>query len=250
MSEGVPSSFKDHFSGHADRYAAFRPTYPDALFEFLAECCHERRHAWDCATGNGQTAIVLTRFFDRISATDASAAQIQAAKAHPNIDYQVASAEASGLAEASVDLITVSQALHWFDLDRFFDEALRVLVPGGVLAAWSYGLCTVDAACDAIILGLYTHIDEYWPPERQLVDEGYRRIVLPMAAIPAPGFEMTARWRVDAMLGYLRTWSASQRYLRDLGSDPVRSIEDALWQAWGDQAREVRWPLALKLGRA
>jgi SAM-dependent methyltransferase len=250
MTARVQPSFKDHFSGHADRYAAYRPTYPDALFDFLADCCHDRRHAWDCATGSGQTAIALTHYFARISATDASTAQVEAAKAHPKIDYRVATAEASGLAPASVDLITVSQALHWFDIDRFFDEAVRVLVPGGVLAAWSYGLCHVDPACDAIVLGLYQDLDAYWPPERQLVEDGYRHITLPMPAIAAPGFEMSAAWRVDALLGYLRTWSACQRYWRDRGSDPVASIEDALRLAWGDGPRDVRWPLALKLGRA
>jgi SAM-dependent methyltransferase len=249
MTARIEPPFKDHFSGHAGRYAVYRPTYPDALFAFLADCCDGRRHAWDCATGNGQTAIALTHWFDRITATDASTAQIDAAKPHPRIDYRVAPAEASGLASASLDLITVSQALHWFDIDRFFDEAVRVLVPGGVLAAWSYGLCHVDEACDAIVLSLYREIDAYWPPERQLVDEGYRHITLPMPVIAAPPFEMTAVWSADAMLGYLRTWSAAQRWLRDRGSDPVTSIESALRLAWGDGPREVRWPLALKLCR-
>lgn len=224
--------------------------YPDVLFDFLADCCNATGHAWDCATGNGQTAIALTRFFDRITATDASAAQIEAAKVHPKIDYRVASAEVSGLAGHSVDLITVSQALHWFDIDRFFDEAVRVLVPGGVLAAWSYELCAVDPACDAIILGLYREIDDYWPPERRMVEERYQNVSLPMPAVAAPEFEMTATWTVDAMLGYLRTWSACQRCFRDRGADPASSIEDALRASWGSDAREVRWPLALKIGRS
>lgn len=224
--------------------------YPESLFDFLADCCKDLVHAWDCATGNGQTAVALTRFFDRVTATDASAAQIEAAKMHPKIDYRVANAEASGLPGKSVDLITVSQALHWFAIDRFFDEAVRVLVPGGVLAAWSYELCTVDPACDAIILGFYREIDEYWPPERRMVEERYRNVILPMPAIAAPDFEMAAEWTADAMLGYLRTWSACQRCLRDRGVDPVSALEDALRASWGASAREVRWPLALKIGRA
>ncbi|MGH8166255.1 MAG: class I SAM-dependent methyltransferase, partial [Woeseiaceae bacterium] len=200
-------SFKDHFSGHADSYAAYRPTYPQALMRFLADCCEERRVAWDCATGNGQTAIALTPYFERIIATDASAAQIESAKAHAAIEYRVAGAESSGLPDRFVDLITVSQALHWFDLDRFFDEAMRVLVPGGVLSAWSYELCAVKPAIDAMILELYRLIDRFWPAERRMVEDRYRGIELPMPAIAAPDFVMTAEWSADAMLGYLRTWS-------------------------------------------
>ncbi len=244
-----PPAFKDHFSGHADRYAAFRPTYPAALFEFLADCCESREHAWDCGTGNGQTARTLTNYFARVTATDASAAQVQAAEAHAQIDYRVAAAEQSGLAERSVDLITVSQALHWFDIDRFFEEAQRVLVPGGVLAAWSYALCRVDAACDAVIASLYESVDAWWPPERAIVEDGYRGIQLPMPAIAAPAFEMSAQWSAETMLGYLRTWSACQRSLRETGADPVDAIESGLRAAWGADVREVRWPLALLVGR-
>jgi SAM-dependent methyltransferase len=245
---GQPT-FKDHFSGHADSYAAYRPGYPDELFEFLADCCDSRQHAWDCATGNGQTAVRLAPFFEHVTATDASAAQIDAARAQAKIEYRVATAEDSGLAGRSADLITVAQALHWFHIERFFDEAERVLVPGGVLAVWSYELCTVHAAADAVVLGLYRKVDAYWPPERHLVEDGYRGIELPMPAVAGPAFEMKARWTADSMLGYLRTWSACQRYLRDRGADPVSAVETDLRAAWGGGEREVRWPLALKTGR-
>ncbi len=243
------SRFKDHFSGHAASYAAFRPGYPPALFRFLADASDARRLAWDCATGNGQTAVALADYFDRVIATDASAAQIAAARAHPKVRYGVATAEDSGLDDGSVDLITVAQALHWFDLDRFFVEASRVLVPGGVLAAWSYGLCRVEPAVDALVLALYRQLEPYWPPERRLVDEGYRGVELPMPAIHRPRLEMTVRWDAGAMLGYLRTWSASQRCLREQGADPVAAIADRLHSAWGAAGRDVRWPLAIKLGR-
>lgn len=250
VSSATPPKFKDHFSGHANSYAAYRPTYPLALMQFLADCCQGRSVALDCATGNGQTALALTRYFDRVIATDASAAQIDSARPHPKVEYRVASAEDSGLDGRSVDLITVSQALHWFDLDRFFEEAMRVLVPGGVLAAWSYELCAVKPDVDAQILALYQEIDEYWPAERRIVEARYRDIELPMPAIAAPDFEMITEWTVDSMLGYLRTWSASQRYLRERGVDPVNAVEEALRAFWGPGAREVRWPLALKIGRA
>ncbi|HZD52854.1 MAG TPA: class I SAM-dependent methyltransferase [Woeseiaceae bacterium] len=246
---GGESSFKDHFSGHAESYAAYRPGYPGGLFDFLAACCERRRHAWDCATGNGQTAIRLTRYFERVTATDASGAQIEAATPHPKIDYRVATAEHSGLSGGSVDLVTVAQALHWFDIERFFAEAVHVLAPGGVLAVWSYGKCTVHPDIDAVVGKLYRDLDAWWPPERRMVDDRYRGIELPMPAIAAPGFEMTARWSVDAMLGYLRTWSASQRCLRSCGADPVSAVETALRALWDGGERPVCWPLTLKIGR-
>lgn len=246
---GPASSFKDHFSGHAASYAAYRPGYPPELFRFVAGCCDARRLAWDCATGNGQAAVELAGYFQCVVATDASAAQVEAAHAHPKVRYGVATAEDSGLDTRSIDLITVSQALHWFDLDRFFTEALRVLVPGGVLAAWSYGLTRIEPAVDALVFELYRSIEPYWPPERRMVDEGYAGIELPMPVIGNPGFDMQARWSAEAMLGYLRTWSASQRSLREQGSDPVDTIAERLRRAWGSGEREVRWPLAIKLGR-
>lgn len=218
--------------------------------KFLADCCEKRGLAWDCATGNGQAAIALTPFFDRIIATDASEAQICSAAPHSRIDYRVARAEGSGLDQSSVDLITVSQALHWFDIDRFFEEVTRVLVSGGVFSAWSYALCVVEPEIDAQVLELYLQIDEYWPPERRIVEDRYRSIELPMPAIAAPEFEMTANWKADAMLGYLRTWSACQHYLRERRKDPVDTIEEALRGLWGAESRQVRWPLALKVGRA
>ncbi|MFQ5548869.1 MAG: class I SAM-dependent methyltransferase [Woeseia sp.] len=244
-------SFKDHFSGHSGSYAEYRPTYPDDLFTFLTDCCVERRLAWDCATGNGQAARALAPHFERVIATDASEAQIRAARSDPKIDFRVAKAEQSGLDDDSTDLITVAQALHWFDINRFFDEVQRVLVPGGVLAVWSYQTCLVNADCDAIIHEIYVDIvGEYWPPEREIVDGGYQSIELPMPSIAVPPIAMKVDWTADDMLGYLRTWSASQRYTKDKGADPVSIIESRLNHAWGGGRREVSWPLNIKIGRA
>lgn len=182
-------------------------------------------------------------------ATDASAAQIEAAKRHPKVEYRVAAAEDSGLADGSVDLLTVAQALHWFDIPRFFEEALRVLASGGVLAVWTYELCTVNPGIDATVQRLYEDVDAWWPPERRIVEDQYRGIELPVPALVSPAFEMTTHWSVDAMLGYLRTWSACQRSLRDRGADPVSAIQDTLRRRWGSGERAVRWPLVVKVGK-
>jgi SAM-dependent methyltransferase len=241
--------FKDHFSAQSAGYARHRPHYPPELFEYLAGL-GGRRLAWDCATGNGQAAIALAAHFDRVIATDASSAQIDSAIAHPAVSYRVATSEESGLDDSSVDLVTVGQALHWFDAERFFAEASRVLVTGGSVAAWCYELCTVSAACDAIVERLYNGIvGSFWPPERQLIEQRYAGIEFPGKAIKPPAFEMSSVWTADDMLGYLRTWSASQRYQREHGDDPVGLVEDRLRQAWGKEPRPVRWPLTVRVSR-
>lgn len=241
--------FKDHFSAQSEGYARHRPRYPAELFDYLAGL-GGRQLAWDCATGNGQAAIALAMHFDRVVATDASRAQVDAATVHPGVSYRVATAEDSGLGAATVDLVTVGQALHWFDIPRFFAEASRVLVPGGSVAAWCYGLCRVSAECDAVIGRLYDEIvAPFWPPERRLVEERYASIRFPGTEIDTPAFEMAVRWTVDDMLGYLRTWSACQHYRRRHGDDPVGQVEKGLREAWGLAARTVRWPLTVRVSR-
>ena len=179
-------------------------------------------------------------------ATDASAGQIQAAIAHPNVTYRVATAENPRLDTASADLVTVGQALHWLDTRRFFAEARRVIVPGGVLAVWCYQLCRVSEDCDRVVDELYSDIvGEFWPPERRLIEARYSQIEMPGAGIEAPQFLMRLEWKIGEMLGYLRTWSACNRYRNHYHQDPVSIVEDALRTAWGDGTRVVTWPLVL-----
>lgn len=219
------------------------------MFRFLADTANASALAWDCGTGNGQAALGLVPYFDRVVATDASDRQIASAKPTPNVEFRTAPAEASGLDAGTVDLVTVAQALHWFDIPRFFTECERVLKPGGLLAVWCYERNRVDVRCDAVISRMFAEVEDYWPPERDLVENHYRDIDMPFDELPSPGFDMSAEWRVDDVLGYFRTWSASQRYLRERNADPVAVIESDLRQAWGDGPRTVSWPLTLRIGR-
>lgn len=242
-------TFADHFSGHANEYATHRPQYPEALYRFLVDNCQQHDLAWDCATGNGQAAKSLAEHFERVIATDASAEQIEAAPAHPDIEFRVAPAENSGIAAASVNLVTVAQALHWFDIDAFFDEATRVLKPGGLLAAWSYEKTSVNANIDPILDTIFDDVEDYWPPERDIVMNRYRDITFPWPEVEVPPISMTESWVVDQMLGYCRTWSASKRCQSDRGVDHVANHEPDLRQAWGEESRVVNWPLTIRAAR-
>lgn len=224
----------------------FRPRYPSELFPFLASLCNCHEVALDCATGSGQAAVALTEYFERVLATDASPQQIAAAQKHRNIQYWVRPAEESGLNDASVDLVTVAQALHWFDIDAFLAEAGRVLKPGGVLAVWTYDDCKVSPEIDGILDRILSDIEEYWPPEREIVFNRYRDIALPWAEAKVPGMDMTELWTVELQLGYMRTWSATSRYLKDRGEDPVARHEVDLRRVWGEKGRLVNWPLTIR----
>jgi SAM-dependent methyltransferase len=242
--------FKDHFSGHAGAYREARPTYPGALFDWLAAEAQDRRLAWDVGCGNGQASRALAGRFEHVVATDPSATQVANAEAHPRIDYRVEPAERSSLADASACLVTVAQALHWFDQDRFHAEVRRVLKPDGVFAAWAYSDCRVAPDIDALKDRVYVDLTgPYWPPERVHVDAGYRDLPFPYEEIAVPAFAMTVRWGIDRYLAYLRSWSASQRYLQANGTDPVAIVDAELRAAWGDGEREARWDFHVRAGR-
>lgn len=250
----MTDAFADHFTSVAADYASFRPTYPAALFAWLADIVPGRALAWDCAAGSGQASRGLAAHFERVIATDASAAQIAAAASHPRVEYRVAPAEASGLPDGVVDLVTVAQALHWFDLDRFYAEARRVLKPGGVLAVWTYGVLSVAGeAVDARARAFYREtVGPYWPPERRHVESGYRTLPFPFAELETPAFRMEASWSLPELLGYFRSWSATARYLAERGHDPVEALAAELAPLWGSSPdhRTITWPLALRVGRA
>ncbi len=243
--------FKDHFSTASTAYQRYRPGYPAALFEHLVQMVPERQCAWDCATGSGQSAIALAAFFETVIATDASEAQIAKATPQHNVKYMVSSAERSGLSANSLDLITVAQALHWFDLKAFSDEAERVLKPGGVLAVWTYNLLQVNAEIDALVKELYRALSAYWPPERAMVEQGYSQISFPFPEITVPTFSMSAEWELEQLTGYLQTWSALKRYQSEQGDKLFQSYAHKLADAWGDPkyCRAVSWPLSLRVWR-
>jgi SAM-dependent methyltransferase len=247
-------AFKDHFSRHAADYAAARPTYPAALFDWLSETCRHHDLAWDAGCGNGQASLALAHHFQRVHASDPSDEQIAQAPPDARIHWRVEPAERCSLPDHSADLVTVAQAYHWFNHARFCAEAARVLRPGGVIALWCYGLTHVDEAVDAVFRELYDRRlgDTYWPPERRHVENGYRELPFPFEPISdVPRFTMRLDWTLAQYLAYLRSWSASQKYLRETGRDAVGELAGDFAAAWGapDATRSVSWPLSLRVGR-
>ncbi len=250
----MSSCFADHFSAAASDYAQYRPRYPRVLFEWLAATAPALDRAWDCGTGSGQAAIALRHRFAHVVASDPSVAQLASAARAPEVEYLSMVAERCALRDRCVDIVTVAQALHWFDRLAFFHEVHRVLRPNGLLAVWSYGLFQVDAAVDPAIGRFHTRtIGPYWPADRALVDAGYGGIDFPFTELPAPRFTMEARWTLEQLAGYLSTWSGVRRYRAERGADPVAPFVDAL-RAWWDEggaprARRIEWPLAVRAGR-
>lgn len=242
----------DHFSRAAAQYAACRPDYPPALFDYLAPLCPTHTLAWDVGTGNGQAALALAERFENVIASDPSSRQLAHAQPHPRVAYVNAAAESPLLASGSVDLICVAQAAHWFDLQRFYAEVRRVAAAEGVIAVWTYMLTSVDEAIDRLATEFcFETVGPYWPPQRRYVDDAYRSLPFPFADLVAPAFTMEQRWTADQFLGYLGTWSSVGRYREQRGTDPIAAIAEPLRNLWGrtNTVRTVTWPVAMRVAR-
>ena len=247
------TTFKDHFSQVASAYANWRPTYPDALFDAINAVVSGSAEVWEPGCGSGQATRGLAARFAHVFATDPSAAQIEQHWAKEsnaaNVRIAVEPGEATSLADRSVGLVAVAQALHWFDRARFFSECDRVLQSGGVLAAWTYQDMVFSDDLAPAAAAFRAQIESYWPSERAQVDTGYAGYDWPFEALPAPALWLTAEWNLPQLLGYLGSLSATARCRTASGRDPVQDHAKALASVWGEPLREriMRWPLILHL---
>lgn len=241
---------KDLFSGHSAEYAQYRPGYPPALFQWLANELPATENAWDCGTGNGQVATQLAAFFQQVYATDISTEQLAQAPQAENILYSRQPAEQTNFPDTSFDLVTVAQAIHWFDLPAFYTEVKRTTKPGARLLVLGYGLVQVNATVDPLIKHLYKEVlGPYWAHERRLIDDAYQTIPFPFEEIQLPHFPNQYPWSLRHLLDYLRTWSAVQEYQKVNGTDPVSTLESDFQKAWGkEETMMVSFPLIGMLG--
>jgi ubiquinone/menaquinone biosynthesis C-methylase UbiE len=243
---------KDNFSQIAGDYARFRPEYPEALFAYLQSLLTEKQAAWDCATGNGQVALQLASFIEEVYATDISSEQLSKAPARPNIHYKTEAAEQSGFPDHIFDLVTVAQAIHWFDFDAFYKEVKRTLKPGGIFAVIGYGLMeTGNPDYDRLIQHFYTvTLNGYWDIERRFIDEHYQTIPFPFEELEAPAFRMEYSWNQAQLLGYLGTWSAVQHYRKATAQDPLLALAHELEKIGKPEDMiDIRFRLLLRLGK-
>lgn len=246
------TDFKDHFSKGSAAYAAYRPSYPAALVEFLAGLTSRRDLAWESGCGTGQLSVLLGEVFERVIATDASEGPLAEATPHPRVEYSRALAEASGLPDGTVDLAVSSQAAHWFALAGYYLEVRRVARPGSIVALVTYGNVSVDDAVDAIIGRFYSEVlGTYWAPERRHVEDGYRSLPFPFNEVEAPPLVMQAQWNLGQLLGYVDTWSAVRTLEKAVGRAPIEAFRRELAGAWVPEAttRPVHWPLSIRVGR-
>ncbi len=250
MSEAARKDFAHLFSGHAATYAVYRPKYPAALYDWLAGLTPSTEQAWDVGTGNGQVAVGLTPHFARVMATDPSAEQLDNAEQHARVTYRRATYD-SGLTDGSVGLVTVGQALHWFALDEFFAEVRRVLMPGGIFAAFAYVHSSVSPELDQVTRHYHdVTVWEHWAPEHHIIREGYRTLELPLQEVQAPALELRTEMNLQQYAGFFRTWSATQRLIKAGGEAQVLEFERLLAQVWGapERVRPVVWPMVMRVG--
>lgn len=244
-------SIVQYSSRLADIYSKSRPTYPDELFSFLASKTPDNRYALDCGTGNGQAAISLSKRFSQVIASDMSIDQLKNARVFKNVNYVIAKAENFPIREKSIDLITVAQALHWFNLTDFYPEVIRVLKPRGIIAVWAYHVFHTNPKIDNIIFGYYQLLEPYWSSKIKLIEEKYKTIPFPFEEIIHPSFEMIVSWSLYELLDFLSSWSATSKFLSEKGYSPIQEIREELLGVWGspNRRRLFKGPLYLRVGK-
>jgi len=243
---------KDLFSKQSDLYARYRPTYPKDLYEYILSFVKEKNIAWDCATGNGQAAVVLADHFKKVIATDISAAQIDKAIKKDNIEYSVCSAESTLFEENTFDLVTVAQAYHWLKWKEFKKEVVRVCKPEAIIAIWTYNRNKIgDKKIDDAIFSFYENVTKpFWDYERKYVEELYKTVEFDYELLPVKDFETTLNWQREDMIGYISSWSAIQKYIKVNGHSPIPMIEKELINLWPKgEVKKVSFPIYLKLGK-
>jgi len=241
---------KDNFSAQAKAYAQYRPYYPPEMIAYIVSLVTNNDAALDVATGNGQVAAQLAKYFKEVYGTDISEKQLQNATQSPNITYKVERAEVTHFGESQFDLITVAQAIHWFDFDAFYKEVNRILKPDGVFAVLGYGLFSTNTDTDKILHKFYYDIvGPYWDAERRYLDENYATIPFPFNEVETQKFTNHFTWTLEQLTGYLETWSATQHYIKKNGSNPIDIIRAELQQSWEKSDKNVTFPLLLRVGK-
>ncbi|MNK12838.1 Ubiquinone/menaquinone biosynthesis C-methyltransferase UbiE [compost metagenome] len=239
---------KDNFSHNSPGYAQYRPVYPQEVVTFLQSVLTGKERVWDCATGTGQLASQLIDLFDEVHATDLSENQLKNAVSHPKIQYSKQFAEKTDFPDNHFDCVTVGQAVHWFDFEKFYAEVKRVLKPDGLLVILGYGNIRIDdAEVNRTVTKLYGEILKgYWDPERHFIDEKYQTIPFPFEEIAHPDFVISNTWSREQLLGYLNTWSGVKHYGDKHEINPIDLILPELPDF---DPVKVEFPVLMRIGK-
>lgn len=239
---------KDLFSAQSELYQQARPTYPQSLIDSLIRQLKGFDCAWDCGAGSGQLTRLIAPYFQQVIATDLSQNQLDQAPALSNVRYVQQAAEQCSFPDQYFDLITVAQAIHWFDFEKFYAEVKRTLKADGVIAVIGYGLLTLeDAFLNDRLQQLYHQtLNGYWDAERHYIDEHYQTILFPFEEIAMPQFQIELGWNGQQLWDYLNTWSAVKHYQDLMRVSALADLQDILLIR---QPMRVTFPLLLRVGR-
>ena len=240
---------KDLFSQNSQLYKQARPDYPHSVIHEILKHTPEHSFAWDCGAGSGQCTPLLVPYCEQNVATDLSESQLQSAPYFENVSYQIQIAEQTIFANQSFDLISVAQAIHWFDFEKFYAEVRRTLKLNGLLAVVGYGLLEIqDQQVNTMIQALYYEkLAGCWDAERRYIDEAYQTIPFDFDEITVPKFSMTYQWTAAQLLKYLSTWSAIKNYQDQYAEHALLDLAEYLQDL--EQEFEITFPVFLRLGR-
>ncbi len=243
---------KSTFSYDPSHYTNYRPQYPKELFEFLSKKSTSPKMVLDCGSGSGQATEGLSRIFEHVIAVDASNELLSKAKKLSNVTYIQSLCEKLPLASNSIDLICVAQAIHWFQLETFYEEVKRILKPGGIIAVFCYNQATISTKVDEIVANIYEQVksNENITIERQYVYDAYETLPFPFKKILSPSFKMTVRWNYNQWLEYMKTWPSILEYEKKFNINLVENSKLAIRHAWeNEDEKEITWSIYLKVGQ-
>ncbi|TGK78659.1 class I SAM-dependent methyltransferase [Leptospira montravelensis] len=227
------------FNLESEKYFLNRPRYPLELYSFINKHCNGNKLAWDCACGNGQVAIDLASYFEKIEASDINENQIINSFKHEKINYSIQNSENTYFPNNYFDLICAAQCLHWFNFQIYFNEVKRTLKKNGLFVTWGYSFFKIDNNIDNIIdSALFKIIDPFWSDKNRILHKQYSGIEFPFTKINIPEVEMSLSWDLNQLLSYLQTWSAVKLYIDKYSDHLLENLRQLLSGHWPENSKK------------
>lgn len=235
---------KDLFSESSDNYKKYRPVYPAKMYEMIYSRVSSFNNAADLATGNGQIAFELSEKFKNVFAIDLSENQLDQVLQKENILYSKQSVESTNLPSNFFNLITCGQAMHWLDGTKFNKEIKRIAANYCIFACLYYHLPQIKNSSN-IIQKIYDELEEYWHPERRIVENNYKNFPLDINEREDLKFDQTQLWTKERLFGYIKTWSAFRNHQK---INIKEIIDNKMIEKFDDEV-EVNIPYFLIVGK-